>query len=982
MKIVSPLISSLRYLLSSAEREAYRTGIPTYIDKELRIVNGFDKLVESRPNPEQWLHFNELVTHSEKKEELISTYTSLVQSEPTSDEWKLFEDLLSVYEFRIWDINPLIKSSASVFKLKPNTDQLVFLDDMTKSYLENNTKVEHFLSGFARLLKSNPNTEQFNLFKDKAYAEIKKNKRIGVLTYLTADIIPLNPTKEKLNLVFNIYDYYRQKKWISNVERFNGLRKALPRLIKAELNVEQLKIYEDLLDNHKQFNDDLCEATLNYLDLVKDLSPIKWNVFKIVLNYYKKNDFFFSDALSSFHRFKDVEVLDKCWSPLIKLLNKRIDAKLLVDDVLDAFIDISDEKDSEKLKFYIEKLNRCSEKNLPLDDLIPVIKANPSEDEWNIFETVIESNVDQQYLDSIVRSFYDSILAKPTHEQWSVYKNLLEKSKNSIELESITNGFYELVVNKAPKLLFDAYEINCTSPGAANCLASLAKNKENISNAMLKTYLNSIKKNPIIDDSLKLLKEITVHSAITAMVRSDLPETRKIQGEIISETIKNDHVPFSLRDPSGLVNLKAKIMSDETLNVYARAYDIYHGFSAFTVETKRPPEKEPALLPRFGSEVAKRVKYINAKDVTMFPGRGFLISFIQPEKVFTPDTNIKKGEDPYHKYKAAWNWLSDEFNDLQSTHFIFTRGMIVITCASKKKEEKYSLKDIDDKQIHYSYVILNDHFHNNNLHSAFLVPTKLLDEKLKGTMKEGVKVKGAVIEYKDYRGPSLEHKDVNEIGLTIENLIKEAKQIPANILNIGWGSNVGGGLCNAYPPNSKPYHEWEWYLNETEDAYGHVHKSHMLTGYKEHMTPELEKGFIPLREAHDKIYALTNSYQNLLDLFRISLSYWHKKEPLRMLEEAYKYHKGYKEGLIKKEDCPILVSANTLDWWNKPNSLFALDTSDMILSIEDKKIPFDSEGIGIIEENLWNKLIMPLVENTDGMIKDFRFYNRKDLGIS
>ena len=60
-----------------------------------------------------------------------------------------------------------------------------------------------------------------------------------------------------------------------------------------------------------------------------------------------------------------------------------------------------------------------------------------------------------------------------------------------------------------------------------------------------------------------------------------------------------------------------------------------------------------------------------------------------------------------------------------------------------------------------------------------------------------------------------------------------------------WSPSVaGGGLVNGFPARLPPYHEWEAKLprHETRDGAGHVHKSHILGGYRTRLgsDPELD----------------------------------------------------------------------------------------------------------------------------------------------
>src|SRR5262249_6075501 len=157
----------------------------------------------------------------------------------------------------------------------------------------------------------------------------------------------------------------------------------------------------------------------------------------------------------------------------------------------------------------------------------------------------------------------------------------------------------------------------------------------------------------------------------------------------------------------------------------------------------------------------------------------------------------------------------------------------------------------------------------------------------------------------------------------------------------------------------------------------------------------------PLRRAHAEVYDAACSAQNLLDLFRLSLSLWHKgymgsadgppgessdeaelvlgdgvSLGRAMLKEAYLWHWYVgPDGLFAPERCPILCDAPILDYWTKPVPRFRLDTFSMNLFVggDTIQLPRDGTGEGRGEVEIWEKIVSPLV----GFGDDIRFYDRK-----
>ena len=1080
MKIIPPIWSSLKYILSSAEREARRSGIPAYIDKEIRLVKGFEKLVNAKPAPNQWFLFNELTTKkTHKNEEVVAAFTKLALSKPTEKEWAFFEEIFSRYQEKNWILIHLARYCANVFEQKPTDDELLFLKQLVDHQEKINRPADYLIYAFSDLLQTRRDSEQWLSFKNKASSNMRANTDVEVLTHVFANVIPHNPPKEKLELVFSAHDFYSEQGWIYDAKAVKGLCRVLAEVIKTELSPDQIKIYKELLSHQRTQKQEIENLSYHYLNFIKsnigDMKDAKWDLFKKSAKHYTNNDFKLNYLTHQFCHIASLDFPPENWTVFQNSFDEYLNNNLLLDKLFDSFINLKD-SNPEKLKKCFDITLSYTKEHLGTKGLTDFLKAKPEEEHWQAFKTIIETKpvkkkddilpppivdgditeatfLDDEIVDSIdddsefdltleeldfneieksatndtnlttkelaINELTKLISAKPTKEQWDIYKELLDKYKDSTEISAITSGVRELVEKNAPVTLLSLYKTAVDFHLSKNSYLLafiksyceiLTEAGENTSQAMLNTYINAVSKGHLknANDSVKFLRELTVNACITTWIRSNTPEKIKWASTKLETLIKTDPLPYAL-NTTGHDSSKVLKMLKETQDVYARAYDFYHGFSALTYETKRVPGGEPSLLLRFGHDVANSVKYVNAKNPNLFPGRGFAISFIKPETVFAADKSIKEGEDPYHEYKKAWSWLANEFDDLHKTHFIFMRGMAIVTNVDK---DKYSLKDIDNKKIHYSYVILNDHHHNYSAGSAFLIPTQVLSDKLKNV----------AIKYEDYSGPSAKHNDVNEVGLNIEDLIEDAKKIPANVLNLTWGSNISSGLCNAYPPNSKPFHEWEVEMrarHETEDNYGHIHKSHRFGTYRANMDPELEKAMIPLREAHNQVFNVTNKYQNLLDLFRLTLALWHKgqtlgdpvempdmtdddlfnkadkpesikelfrdesasftnPDSLRMLVEAYRWHKGKESGKTNRNDFPILVIADTLDYWNKPNSSFTLDTYDLTLKFGDKTIPLDPENIGDIEKKLWEKIVMPQVVNPD---KDFRFYDRRDLGI-
>lgn len=987
-----------------------------------------------------------------------STYTSGKSQAPLVGAYEILSPYIS--ESRRTTIHPntaranLIKEGAKPHRLKPEHIKVYSnafsLYDNPKSYLW------HYINeASSKVINAGANGEKLEVFLDLAIHEAKRHRWGGVhsfvysLTTYFTQLLKSKPNSKEWELFKDFVDYSKKRN-ISKV----SLPGCFAHIVEAKLTDFEWEIFKGTIETCKKRKYNLNNILVEFSKLAELKLPET-----ILSFYFQMIDYCTKEKLSiaaprypfdaqsltgSFYKFLEKKPSDKLWNTYVDLVSHFKKEKWDLKDLTRVFCYLASSKISkEKLNKLInliefhkgikkDKGERPDTEHMMtsfIENYLKLIGAkqrinrgNPSKDEWELYNDVAEYYVKNNWsMEGVTRHLAEFIEREPSPEIWETCKEIVKylKSDNrsltglfdifsDLAIEAITNKYLELFKKCFLSLKEFDYE---TKKLIAQCcihLNNLKAPQGVLNNLYTALQEGKIKTN---EELTKLLSEITVHAAISNIIRDGSDEARNNSRRIINYVATNDTLPYPLETSSGKVHPKAKKVYNETLQVYRRGFDVHHGFSSLTFETKRPPTKEHSLLARFGKDVAQSIKYLNAKDINLFPGRGFLISGIMPERIFVQDKEaLKRDDDPYHKYKTAWPWGKDEFNDLEKTHFIFTRGFIAISCT---RNSNYELPDIDGKKVHYSYIVFNDHHHNDGSKVAFLIPTEILKNKIQGT----------TISYDDYVGPQKDKKDINEAGLTLEDIVKEAKAIPANVLNIGWGSNIGGSLCNAYEVASKPLYEWEGlpkFKDETRDIYGHVHKSHRNGIYESEMTKSLSRKLKPLREAHDYIFALTTKYQNLLDLFRLSLSLWHKGQTLgerleideisdddlfsrtglefeeellagdvvdfannpsstRMLAEAYKWHKPKETEENNINNFPLLACAETLDYWNKPDTPFTLDTYDMSLKIEDTKyqLPEDSNGAGDEEAKIWYSKVIPYIIPAS---KDMRFYDRRDLG--
>jgi hypothetical protein len=311
----------------------------------------------------------------------------------------------------------------------------------------------------------------------------------------------------------------------------------------------------------------------------------------------------------------------------------------------------------------------------------------------------------------------------------------------------------------------------------------------------------------------------------------------------------------------------------------------------------------------------------------------------------------------------------------------------------------------------YSYLVYNRHFYPG-VQVALGVPTAVLMELLGSTL----------IAAEDYRGFDPSRSDLSKVDLSFKSIRAACERRGVNVLDLTYGSVIGGGLCNAYLPKSLPHYLWERDSSAQgwTDRWGHIHKSFRLGGYGRSMNSELDKRLADARELQQKVFDVIRPLQNHLDAFRFALSFYkmgvtligphdfRNADPLqgkpedereaqeqgqqeqqeheqgeqseesppipsgppvheyryRMLEESYRWYLGAREQGWSIGQYPVLYSAFVLD----PSALppagarrFELDLATMVLKTPsgEFQLPKDSDGRGETERKIWREYVVP-----------------------
>lgn len=322
--------------------------------------------------------------------------------------------------------------------------------------------------------------------------------------------------------------------------------------------------------------------------------------------------------------------------------------------------------------------------------------------------------------------------------------------------------------------------------------------------------------------------------------------------------------------------------------------------------------------------------------------------------------------------------------------FLQLRGVEVVVPPS---ERRYVLDGVP-----YSYLVYNRHFAPYP-QVALGVPTIVINDLLGNSL----------VDSNDFRGFEQSRSDVSKADFSYRGLLEACQRRKLNLLDLTYGSVIGGGLCNAFLPKSLPHYEWERTAGAATgwtDSWGHIHKSFRL-GQHSSMGRTLDEQLNYARVLHYDVMNVMRPLQDYLSAFRFALSLYKMGYTLvrdsdfrevdedqqeddqseqqedaggepqerrvheyryRMLQECYRWYHGGREQGWHFEQFPELHFAWVLD----PNSLppqsqrrFHVDLATMVLKTQDGtfQLPTDGDGTGEEERALWAEHVVPHFEN-------------------
>ncbi|RIL11330.1 MAG: hypothetical protein DCC75_02545, partial [Proteobacteria bacterium] len=252
-----------------------------------------------------------------------------------------------------------------------------------------------------------------------------------------------------------------------------------------------------------------------------------------------------------------------------------------------------------------------------------------------------------------------------------------------------------------------------------------------------------------------LCHEIRAHYAIRNFAYDSAEQRRKDSEEWMRNIYRNDSVPFGRqsslpRDVEG-----TKKMWGEVLKTWRSSLDMHRGFDALTYLCRCIPGEEHPEIVRFGQDHAHRTFYLNASNISPFPGNGFVLTGLRPELIFPRDR--KRPDDPYHHVRERWPWVEDQIEKIEKTWFLLMRGEIAVWAPGDP--------ELNLDGIEMAYIDYNDHLGNFFFDVSQLAPSALLQRS----------ISPCLVDYQSYNGHDAGKPDVLKAEIRPRQLRERAE---------------------------------------------------------------------------------------------------------------------------------------------------------------------------------------------------------------
>ena len=360
-----------------------------------------------------------------------------------------------------------------------------------------------------------------------------------------------------------------------------------------------------------------------------------------------------------------------------------------------------------------------------------------------------------------------------------------------------------------------------------------------------------------------LITELRAHAVITELlVTRDESRRRRLHSTFSSSAVAyKDNPPFSWNAASP--EEKNRFVA-QVNRAYRLQVDGYYGFWAHTHAFRHSPVSRRCSFDEFAMRVAgkDRLKVLPAADFNLAPGRGRILNGILPELIFATD-RADAHRDPLHRWKKdiLGEFGKDEYSNSKIIHpldylpdarFVFLRLQRAFVPPSHR--------EFSFEGEHLTHVTYNHHFDASGAYYSIFVPTRAY---LSFIEPFAVPYDGTPESFRGRPGAG----DICAYPPTVENLRQRCLEMGTSVgvIDLGWGSNFGGGLCNGFFPGSRPLHAWE---NETRnrnwfDGFGHPHKYNIK---------DRADILARLNYAHERLYTMLMNAENAWNVFKAAES--------------------------------------------------------------------------------------------------------------
>jgi hypothetical protein len=403
----------------------------------------------------------------------------------------------------------------------------------------------------------------------------------------------------------------------------------------------------------------------------------------------------------------------------------------------------------------------------------------------------------------------------------------------------------------------------------------------------------------------EIFEATTLTDAITSDSSSQVESMRKL-----AVLINFDDRPLAAEDPEKAHIIKNRTFK-ETIRIFRGLHRIHHGFSVYTDMFRSLPDGLPCDFIRFANAVKApkgEFGYLNASTHNVSPGRGFFLEGVDISRCFYAG----RGRIPYQDFLLAWPEHAKAFQLLPKLKLFPIRGLWMLSCEDSQMQIA---------GVNMSLVIQNEHAFRDSFDfssSAMLVPSNVLHE--------------FIAPYRRSLGNDLnsaakfdpKQLDLTKSPLSLSQLRRMAEARGLFTVAVSHTACIGGGLCQGFPINRGPFHGFEGNLNgvRVRDGMGHPHKIQIGLQHAHDTTLKINRD---LQEAHDSVYAVSETYLRLFDLFNLTFAAWSrgsllnspKSDSLLMIEKCRQYHLAILDRKIDPrrvaDDVPLLVFRNPIN---------------------------------------------------------------------